>query len=327
MKTLLLTEQNVMSLLSMDEVIDVVESAFIKKALGRVQMPTKSYIFFAKYNGDLRVMPSYIEDLEASAVKIVTSHPDNPTKYKLPTVMATIIVVDPKNGAPLAVMAGAWITAMRTGAAGGIATKYLARKDAKTLGIIGTGVQARTQLIATTKVRDIEEVYVYDIIPEKARKYADEMGKELGIKIVPVDTPKKAVVPADILTTVTPSREPIINNEWVKDGLHINAVGADAEGKEELDPAILKRARIVVDCHEQACHSGEINVPLATGIITKENIWCELGEMCAGLKLGRTSPNEITVFDSTGLAIQDTATAKMVYDKALEKKIGQIIEI
>ncbi len=327
MKTLLLSEQIVKQLLNMDEVIDAVESAFCEKALGHVQMPAKPYLFYNKYNGDLRVMPSYIEGIDTSVVKIVNVHPDNPEKYQLPTIMAILIIIDPKSGAPLALMGGAWITAMRTGAASGVATKYLARKDSKTLGIIGAGVQARTQLIAIAKVRGIKEVYVYDRNMEKARKYAEEMNKSLGINIVPVGTLEKAVKSVDILTTVTPSKEPIIKNDWIKEGTHINAIGADAPGKEELDPIILKRAKIVVDCYEQASHGGEINVPLANGVIKMEKIWCELGEICAGLKPGRASLEEITIFDSTGLAIQDAATARLVYDKALEKNYGHVIEI
>lgn len=327
MKTLLLTEQTIKSLLSMNEVMDAVESAFKEKALGCVQMPAKPYLYYSEYGGDLRVMPSYIESLDTSAVKIVNSHPDNPAKYKLPTVMAIITLINPENGTPLAIMGGVHITAMRTGAAGGIATKYLARKDSRVLGMIGLGVQARTLLTAITRVREIKRVYAFDISWEKSLKFAEKMGKDLGIDVIPVNKPEKAVKPVDILTTATPSRKPIVKNEWVKEGLHINAIGADAAGKEELDPDILKRAKIVVDDWEQASHSGEINVPLTEEIITRESIWGEIEEIVTCLKLGRASPDEITVFDSTGLAIQDAVTAKLAYDKALAKNIGQMIEI
>ena len=311
----------------MNEVMDAVESAFKENVLGCVQMPAKPYLYYSEYGGDLRVMPSYIERLNTSAVKIVNSHPDNPVKYNLPTVMAIITLIDPEKGTPFAIMGGAHITAMRTGAAGGIATKYLARKDSRVLGMIGLGVQARTLLMAITRVREIDRVYAFDISWEKSHKFAKKMGKNLGIDVIPVNKLEKAVKPADILTTATPSRKPIVQNKWVKEGLHINAIGADAAGKEELDPAILKRAKIVVDDWEQASHSGEINVPLTEGIITRESIWGEIGEIVADLKLGRASPDEITVFDSTGLAIQDAATAKLAYDKALAKNLGQMIEI
>ena len=328
METLLLTDKDIRQLLSMKEVIEAVELAFKEKGLGRVQMPQKSYIFYNKYNGDLRVMPSYLEGLEISAVKVVNVHPDNPSKYRLPTVMATIILVDPKNGAPIAIMGGTWITAMRTGAAGGVAVKYLARPDSRIIGIIGAGVQARTQLMALKEVlKEVEEVRVTDIVKAARERYAEEMSEKLGLNVKAVDSAKKAVEGADIVVTVTPSREPIVKNEWVGPGVHINAIGADAPGKEELDPELLKRAKIIVDDLEQASHSGEINVPLARGIITREDIWAELGDVVAGLKPGRTSPNDITIFDSTGLAIQDAVTAALAYKKALEKGIGQFIEI
>ena len=328
MKTLLLTDKDIRQLLSMKEVIEAVELAFKEKGLGRVQMPPKSYIFFNRYNGDLRVMPSYLEELEISAVKVVNVHPDNPLKYKLPTVMATIILVDPKNGAPIAIMGGTWITAMRTGAAGGVAVKYLARPDSRVIGIVGAGVQARTQLMALKEVlEEIEEVRVTDIVKAARERYAKEMSEKLGLNIRAVDSAKKAVEGADIVVTVTPSREPIVKSEWIGPGVHINAIGADAPGKEELDPELLKRAKIIVDDLEQASHSGEINVPLAKGIITREDIWAELGDVIAGLKPGRTSPDDITIFDSTGLAIQDAVTAALAYKKALEKGIGQFVEI
>ncbi|HDJ26043.1 MAG TPA: alanine dehydrogenase [Candidatus Bathyarchaeota archaeon] len=328
MKTLLLTDEDVRRLLSMKEVIEAVELAFKEKALGRVQMPPKPYIFYRRYNGDLRVMPSYLEKLDISAVKVVNVHPDNPSKHKLPTVMATIILVDPKNGAPIAIMGGTWITAMRTGAAGGVAAKYLARPDSRVVGIIGAGVQARTQLMALKEVlKEIEEVRVTDIVKAARERYAEEMSEKLGLNVKAVDSAKKAVEGADIVVTVTPSREPIVKSEWIGPGVHINAIGADAPGKEELDPELLKRAKIIVDDVEQASHSGEINVPLARGIITEEDIWAELGDVVAGLKPGRTSPSDITIFDSTGLAIQDAVTAALAYKKALAKGIGQLIEI
>jgi alanine dehydrogenase len=328
MKILLLTKKDVEQLLPMGEVIEAVESAFKEKILGRVQMPAKLYLFYGKYSGDLRTMPSYLEQLDISAVKVVNVHPENPKKYGLPTVMATIILVNPKNGAPLAIMGGTRVTSMRTGAAGGVAAKYLARKDSKVVGLVGAGAQARTQLMALKEVlKRIEEVRVTDIIRASREKYAEEMSEKLGLNVKAVDNIKDAVRGADVVVTVTPTRVPIVKSGWIGAGTHINAIGADAPGKEELDPELLKRAKIVVDDWEQASHSGEINVPLAAGIITKEKIWAEIGEIVAGLKLGRTSPDEITVFDSTGLAIEDAVTAELAYKKALAKKIGRFIEI
>jgi len=330
MKVLLLTEKDVQQLLSMDEVMEAVESAFREKGLGRVQMPAKLYLSYSKYSGDLRTMPSYLEQLDVSAVKVVNVHPENPKKYGLPTVMATIILVNPKNGAPLAIMGGTRVTGMRTGAAGGVAAKYLARKDSKVVGLVGAGAQARTQLTALLSLYGkLEEVRVWSRTKKTRHAYVAEMKTACGgvARMVSVESVKEAVEGADIVVTTTPSRKPIVSSKWVTPGTHFNCIGADAPGKEELDPTILTRAKIVVDDWEQASHSGEINIPLAKGIITSQNIWGEIGEVVAGLKPGRTSPDEITVFTSTGLAIQDVVTAELAYKKALAKGIGKLVEI
>jgi len=330
MKTLLLTELDVEQLLSMDEVMVAVESSFKEKGLGHVQMPAKLYLFYQKYNGDLRTMPSYLEDLDVSAVKVVNVHPDNRAKYNLPSVMATIILVDPRNGAPLAIMGGTWVTAVRTGAAGGVAAKYLARKNSKVVGLVGAGAQAKTQLMSLFSLyKKLGEVKVWSRTEKTRRARVAEMEVLYGdkAKIIPVDSVKDAVEGTDIVVTITPSRKPIVLNEWISPGTHINCIGADAPGKEELDPAILTRAKIIVDDWEQASHSGEINVPLTKGILTRQNIWGNIGQVVAGLKQGRTSSDEITVFASTGLAVQDAVTAELAYKKALAKGIGQFVEI
>jgi len=329
MKILLLSEKDITPLLSISEVMEAVESAFKERALGRVQMPAKPYLFYKKYNGDLRTMPSYLEKLDISAVKIVNVHPDNPRKYNLPTVIATIVLIDPKNGAPLAIMGGTRITAMRTGAAGGIAAKYLARKNSRVVGLVGAGTQAKTQLMALLSLYGkLEEVRVWSRTEKTREDYADEMKTRCDeTEIIPVENVKEAIEGADIVVTTTPSRKPLVLSEWVSPGMHFNCIGADAPGKEELDPKILKRAKIFVDDWEQASHGGEINVPLAQGIITKENVWAEICEVVSGLKPGRSSSDEITVFVSTGLAIQDAATANLAYKKAIEKNLGQLVEI
>ena len=329
LETLLLTDDEVKALLSMSEVMKAVEQAFIEKSLGRAQMPPKTYLFYRKYGGDLRVMPSYIEEHDISAVKIVNSHPENRTKYNLPTVMAVVVLADPRNGFPLAIMSGKTITDMRTGAAGGIAAKYLARKDSRIVGLIGAGAQARTQLASLLEVyRKFEEVRVWGLYGT-SEEFVAEMQPKYGdlCRLTPVKNVREAVEGADIVVTTTPSRQPLVMDEVVSLGMHFNCIGADAPGKEELDPAILKRAKIVVDDWEQASHGGEINVPISHGIITKENVWAEIGEIVAGLKPGREKRDEITVFTSTGLAVQDAVTAKLAYEKALKKGIGRFIKI
>jgi alanine dehydrogenase len=328
-ETLILTDEDVKKLLDMREVMEVVERAFKEKGLGRVQMPKKSYIFYDKYEGDLRVMPSYLEVLDVSAVKVVNSHPRNRIKYGLPTVMAVVVLVDPKSGFPMAIMSGSWLTAMRTGAAGGVAAKYLAREESETLCFIGAGTQARTQLMALSLVlKAIKHVKVYDVDEGASRGFADFSSKVVeGSKVEVCETPRKAVEEADVVTTATPSREPIVMNDWVKRGTHINCIGADAPGKEEIDPRILLRAKVVVDDVEQAVHGGEINVPIAKGLFRREQIYGELGEIIAGLKKGRERADEITVFTSTGLAIQDAVTANLAYDKAVARGLGMRIRL
>lgn len=315
LKVLLLSRREVDELISMTEVIEAVEAAFRAKGLGNAQMPPKSYVFFERYGGDFRVMPACLEDIDAAGVKIVNVHPQNPENYGLPSVMAMILLLDPKTGAPLAIMDGTTITNVRTGAGGAVAAKYLARKNSHVVAMIGAGAQAKTQLLALNEIFKIEEVRVNSRTEKSAKRYASEMKKQLDIDINITDA-KKAVQDADIVVTATPVKSPIIMNGWIPKGAHINAIGADAPGKQELDPEILKHAKVVVDDWEQASHSGEINLPISKGMLTRKDVYAELGEIVCGKKLGRTSQEEITVFDSTGLAVQDIATAWTVYEKA-----------
>jgi alanine dehydrogenase len=269
--------------------------------------------------------------MDISAVKIVNVHPQNQKNFGMRTVMAVLVLINPHTGAPLAFMDATHITDMRTGGASAIASKYLARKDPKVLGIIGAGNQARTQMLALiTQFGHFDEVRVYDMYPEKTkqlvrefrRKYKEQVGK---FKVV--QTAKDCVVNSDIVVTVTSARSPVVLDEWVKDGTHFNCMGADAPGKQEMDPKILKRARLVIDDWEQASHSGEINVPLSKGEMTKDDVDAEIGHIVAGLKPGRENDQQITVFCSTGLAIQDCLTAKLAYDAAVQQKIGRSMQI
>lgn len=315
-----LNRNEVESLLDMKGALRVVEEAFRQHGLKKIQMPSKLYLYFKKHNGDLRTMPAYLEEQDITGVKIVNVHPDNPKKG-FPTVMALVILNSTETGVPIAVMDGTYLTDMRTGAGGGVAVKYLARKNSKIVGFVGTGSQARTQFLAINEIIDIEEVKVTSTSEKHALAFKEEMEKRISCEITPKKTIRE-VCDCDILVTTTPSREPIVMNEWISEGTHINAIGADAPGKEELDPKILKRAKIVVDDLPQASHSGEVNVPLTKGLLAEKDIFCELGEVVTGRKKARTKDSDITVFDSTGLAIQDVATANMVYQKALKANIG-----
>ncbi|MDD5569054.1 MAG: alanine dehydrogenase [Candidatus Pacebacteria bacterium] len=304
-------------------VVDCVEKAFKDYGLGKVQMPPKAYLYFAENNGDLRIMPSFSNTLKMAGTKIVNVHPENPKKGLL-TVMASIILNDPKTGLPLAFMDGSYITGMRTGAAGAVAVKYLARKNARTLGVVGAGQQAIYQIAAISKVRQLKEVAVFDINDKVVKELEKAMRKE-KIKIKQAEL--KDVCGKDIVVTTTPVRKPIVKREWILPGTHINAIGADAEGKEELDPAILKQGKIIIDDWAQASHSGEINVPLAKGQIKKSDVYGMLGNIVARKQKGRTNDKEITIFDSTGLGIQDLYTATEVLKIAERKKIGKEIKI
>jgi len=315
-----LNRKEVEKLLDMKGTLKVVEEAFRQHGLKKVQMPPKLYLYFKNHNGDLRTMPAYLEEQDITGVKIVNVHPDNP-KSGLPTVMALVILNSTQTGAPLAIMDGTYLTDMRTGAAGGIAVKHLARRNSKTVGFVGTGNQARTQLLAINEIIDSHEIKATSTTEKQTLAFKDDMELIIECEITAKKTIKE-VCDCDILVTTTPSREPIVMDEWILEGTHINAIGADAPGKEELDPRILKRARVVVDDIAQASHSGEINVPLSKGLLSVKDIFCELGEVITGKKKARTSDSDITVFDSTGLAIQDVATANMVYMKALKENMG-----
>ncbi len=284
-------------------------------------MPPKSYIYYTKYDGDLRVMHSYMERVEKSGVKVVNVHPKNPVSKGLPSIMAVIMLIDPSTGAPIAMMDGTFITAMRTGAAGGVATKYLARKDSRVLGLVGAGRQALSQLEAIGEVIPISKVKVYDLNNDVAKRFVDNTRERFNFNLTAVDSVMACMKGSDVISSITPSRKPVVGVEWVEDGVHINAIGADA-GKQELDPKILKRAKIVVDDWDQASHSGEINVSVSQGLLGKRDVYAELGDIVCGARKGRESKEEITVFDSTGLSIQDVATAWLVYEKAQDKGIG-----
>lgn len=319
MEVLWLSEKEVRGLLSITDALGAVEDAFRQHGLRKVQMPPKLYLDFSKHKGDLRAMPAYLEEQDIAGVKIVNVHPRNPGKGLL-TVMAVLVINDPATGAPLALMDGTYLTDLRTGAGGGVAVKYLARKGSSVVGMIGAGRQARTQLIAINEVLAVDEVRVASKSRAGVEKFVEEMLPIVDAEYMMRDL--KEACRCDVLVTTTPVRSPIVREEWIQKGTHINAIGADAKGKQELSPGILKKAKIVVDDLSQAAHSGEVNVPLSEGIIREEDIHGELGRVIVGDIPGRENGEEITIFDSTGLAIQDVAAGALVYKKALSKGLG-----
>ncbi len=284
-----------------------VEAAFADHGNGLVRMPPKVYVTLPA--GDFRTMPAYLPSLDIAGVKIVNVHPENP-RQGLPSVMALTVILDTATGRPRAILNATRLTEMRTGAAGAIAAKYLAPKKECVLGVIGTGRQAEAQVRATAQELTITGLFVWSRNMAHAEAFAARFAS-YSAKAVPLER----ACDCDVLVTTTPSRTPLVRDEWIHEGMHINAIGADAPGKEELDPAILRRARVFVDDPAQAVHSGEINVPISRGLYAAGMIAGTLGEIVTGRK-GRGDPSEITVFDSTGLAIQDLATASIAMQNA-----------
>ncbi|KPU62996.1 hypothetical protein EP1X_06460 [Thermococcus sp. EP1] len=319
---LLLTRNDLKKVLSMREAIDAVEKAFLEFYHEKAEVPLRTIIEIEKHNGFLLYMPSYLKESEALAIKVVSLYAQNPEKG-LPSVLATILLNDPETGKPLALMEGTYITAMRTGAASGVATKYLARKDAKIVGIIGAGVQARTQLWAVCEVRDIKEALVYDLNENRAKSFAEEMSNKLGIEILTASNPKDVAKNVDILIVATTATRPVISGEWIQNGTHINSIGWMGKDARELDSETVKRSKLVVDSREGVLsESGDILIPIQEGIIDETHVYAELGEIVAGAKAGRKHEEEITLFKSVGLAIEDAITAKLAYEKALKLGVG-----
>jgi alanine dehydrogenase len=327
MKTLIIGEAQIKRMLTMKDTLKAVEKAFAAFGRGEVVMPAKVYLTYGKYNGDIRVMPSWVDTMNISGVKIVNVHPNNPKKH-LRSVMATLLMIDPKTGAPIAIMDATHITLTRTGAASGIASKYLAREDAKVLGLVGNGMQAWTQLEGITMVRPITNVLLYDAKPAVSKEFVKHFApKYKGIEFTICKTLEECCRGADVLSTQTPVRSPIVKADWIKPGTHINAMGADAQGKEELEPELLKKSKVIIDDLAQTTHSGEINVPWSKGLITEKDIWGEIGKVVAGLKPGRTSDEDITIFDSTGLGVQDLVVGAQIYKIAKAKGLGKYFEL
>ena len=325
---LLLARADVESVLTMPDAITAVEEAFKQLALGNVVMPQRTAIRAEQHHGLHLGMPAYIGgENDTLGLKIVTVYGDNPAKYNLPTTIGILVLNDPRTGAPIAIMDASYLTAMRTGAVSGVATKYLARRDAKTAGIFGAGVQARTQLVGVAASRQLESALVYSLVAEEAARYAGDMSAQLGIP-VRVAGSAEAVLEADIICTASTATTPLFSGNALRPGTHINGVGSHSPGARELDTDTIKRAKVIAD-QKSAClvEAGDIMIPIEEGSIGEDHISAELGEVVAGMKPGRESDTEITLFKSVGLALQDVSTATAVYHAAREKGIGQEVAI
>ncbi|WP_311171248.1 ornithine cyclodeaminase family protein [Halobellus ordinarius] len=325
METLLLNGSDVRENAAMAELVPAIEEAFGAFERGDAQMPAKSYIDLPQYNGDFRSMPAYLatDEWDAAGVKWVNSHPDNPERFDLPTVLGTMIYSDPETALPLAIMDGRELTGLRTGAAAAVATDHLAAADATSLGIVGAGAQSYTQLRAISQVRDIETVVVADRDAARVADFVETFEGEYDVRGGSI----AEAAACDVLSTVTPVEEPIVPRDAVGEQTHINAMGADAAGKHELEDEILLDSKLVIDDYEQTTHSGEINVPWSAGTLTDDDIYGSLGEIVVGKKAGRTDDDGLSVFDSTGLAIQDVAAAHVVYEHATENDAGYAFDL
>ncbi len=320
MHTYLIKKSDVAKVLDMESCIESVESAFRLCGQKKIQMPPRSYLTLEEYNGDIRSMLAYIAEFPIAGVKAESVHPNN-YKLDLPTVMATILLLDPGSGFPIAMVDGTQITNMRTGAAGGIAARYLANKKIDIVGFVGAGKQARALFEALMIVHpEIKKIKVYDIIRKHSVSFAEYCTSGHTVEVEIVDEIAGAVTGCGIVNTSTAARKPLFNDAIVSPGTHINAIGADAEGKQEMSSTILKNAILIVDDWNKASNFGEINVPYHMGEITRADIQAEMGEIVIGKKEGRTSENDITVFDSVGLAIQDIITAWNVYKWLMENE-------
>ncbi len=327
---LLLTRKDVQAVLTMAEAIAAVEEGFKQLALGNVVMPQRTVIPIPDHHGIHLGMPAYVggtDDGGSLALKVVTVYHDNPSKYGLPTTIGTLLLNDPRSGALVAIMDAGFLTAMRTGAASGVATKYLARDDACSVGVFGAGVQARTQLLAVCTVRSIDRATVYDVSPELRAKYAAEMSQQLSLPVHAVDDPR-ACAHNDVIVTASSSGTPVFEGTWLQPGTHINGIGSHTPSTREVDTETVRRAKVVPD-YLSAClaEAGDLIIPIREGAISEDHIHAGLGEVVAGIKPGRDSAEEITFFKSVGLAVQDAVTAARVYQLARSAGVGQQIEI
>jgi len=309
----------------MEEAIAAVEGAFREYGEGRCHVPVRLPVEVPELDGTLLLMPAFLGGSEILGTKLVSVYPRNPEKT-LPSVIALYVLNDAQTGQPVAIMDGTYITNLRTGATSAVASKYMARKSSTVLGIFGAGAQAEFQLWALKTVFPLRKVLVYNRTPVKAEAFAREMEAKYEISVEPASRPEAVVRDSHILVTATTSTTPVFQGRDVTPGTHINAIGAFTPQMQEVDEAVVQEAKIVVDTYQGAlAEAGDLLIPIQRGVISKEDIYAELSELVLGKKVGRTGDLEITLFKSVGFAIEDAATAKLAYDKALQQGVGTVI--
>lgn len=322
-----LDEASVRALIGPTQALVVVADAFAELARGRATLPGVIQLDLPQSRGEVHVKGAHLHRSPFYSIKVAAGFYDNP-RLGLPVGSGLVLVFDANTGAPSAILLdNGYLTELRTGAAGALAARHLARAQVDTIGFVGCGGQARYQLEALLEVRQPRRVRVWGRSRERAEACAREMTERFAVSAAAVSTAREAVVDSDIVVTVTPSREPLVRGEWLRPGTHVTAVGADGPDKRELDAAVLARAdKVVVDSLDQCLRFGELHHAVAAGVLAPERVWAELGELAAGIKPGRTSDAEITVADLTGVGVQDAAVAAFVADAAREKGVGRRLD-
>jgi alanine dehydrogenase len=312
---LVLSRAEVLDLLSLRECIDAVECAFRLHAEGRTLGP--GVLSVPATDGGFHVKAAgLVSDRSYFAAKTNANFPANPRRFGLPTIQGMVVLANAESGEPLAVIESGSVTALRTGGATGVAAKYLARGDARTATIVGCGVQGETQLAAIAAVLPLQQAWVFDLEHARAESMAARARTSLGLEVRAAKDLREALIRSDVCVTCTPARRAFVAVSDVAPGTFIAAVGADAHGKQELAPALVARSTVVVDVLAQCAEIGELQHALAAGLMAREQVHAELGEVVAGRRPGRTRPDEITIFDSSGTALEDVAAAIAVYEKA-----------
>lgn len=324
--TLILKRSDVAALLGVEECIAAVEQAFRLYAEGKTFPP--AVLGINASTGGFHIKAGLLDlNRKYFAAKTNANFPENARRFGLPLIQGVIVVCDAENGYPLAVMDSIEITIIRTGAATAVAAKYLARPDSSVATICGCGNQGRISLAAMTKVLPLRQVYAFDKEPTLAHSFASELSKEVGIDIKATNDLGWAARQSDVCVTCTPSKEFFLHREYIKPGTFVAAVGADSEEKQELDPRLLQASKVVVDLLEQCATIGDLHHALEQRLMTRAEVHAELGEVIAGKKPGRASADEIIVFDSTGTALQDVASAAIVYERAVASGRGMRVDL
>ena len=324
---LILSEKQVESLIDIDELIAVLERAHIQYSTGRAVMPVRLVVPLPKIDGRITSMPGFLDEDQALGMKVVTYFHKNP-KQNLPSILATIMLFSPKSGKMIAVMDGSYITAIRTACASAMATKVLSNPTASALGVLGAGLQARAHITALASVRKISRIRIYSPSGTSASRVKQEMESQLGLAIEVANSAEEAVRGADLIVTATTAKQPVLSAEWLKPGAHINAVGSHRPDLRELHGSIMARSKVFVDSREAImAECGDVLLALAENSITADHMQAEIGEVLAGTKSGRTGTDEVTLYKSVGIAIQDVATAQLVYHKALQKGVGTDVTV